>query len=131
MSIIDCERAVWSADYFVFCRSVSEKYVLYEFNTLKLLFSETQVPTPGGLLCVPSLLEAKCPASIEEIVQRFALTGTHASGSWSRMAKEGGEGRWGCGKVGEMPYKRDGTPERFAVLGCILGVSWALNIGSR
>ena len=90
MSIIDCERAVWSADYFVFCRSVSEKYVLYEFNTLKLLFSETQVPTTGGLLCVPSFVEAKCPASIEEIVLRFALTGTHASGSWSRMAKEGG-----------------------------------------
>ena len=80
MSMIECERAAWSVDYFVFYRSVSEKYVLYEFNTLMLLlFSEARVPTPGSLVCVPSLLEAKYPASIEELIQRFASRGINDS----------------------------------------------------
>jgi len=80
MSMIECERAAWSVDYFVFYRSVSEKYVLYEFNTLMLLlFSEARVPTPGSLVCVPSLLDAKYPASIEELIQRFASRGINDS----------------------------------------------------
>ena len=74
MSMIESERAAWSDDYFVFYRSVSEKYVLYEFNTLMLLlFSEARVPRPGSLICVPSLLEANYPASIEEVIRRFTL----------------------------------------------------------
>ena len=70
--MIECERAAWNLDYFVFYRVISGKYLLYEFNTLMLLlFAEVREEQMHGLLCVPSLLEAAYPKSIEDMIQRF------------------------------------------------------------
>ena len=70
--MIECERVAWDLDCFVFYRVISGKYLLYEFNTLMLLlFSEVREEQAHGFLCVPSLLEAAYPNSIEDMIQQF------------------------------------------------------------
>ena len=57
-------------DYFVFCRVILGKYLLYEFNTLMLLlFLEVPAEHAHSLLCVLSLLEAAYPYSIEDMIE--------------------------------------------------------------
>jgi hypothetical protein len=72
--MIDCEQKAWELDYFVFYRVVSEKYALYEFNTIMLaLFSKTR-PTVEALrlMCVPSLFDECFPDSIEAAFQFYS-----------------------------------------------------------
>jgi hypothetical protein len=72
--MIDCEQKAWALDYFVFYRVVSQKYALYEFNTIMLaLFSQT-TPTVEALrlMCVPSLFDECYPDSIEAAFQFYS-----------------------------------------------------------
>ena len=57
------EKQAWSQDYFVFYRTVSEKYILYEFNTMMLdLFNSVSSAAterrPNEIICASSLDES-------------------------------------------------------------------------
>lgn len=80
-NMIECEQHAWRLEYFVFYRSISKKYVLYEFHTLMLLFfSEVPVPELAQrLICVPSLDEADFCPSIESEIQLFGERGMNDS----------------------------------------------------
>jgi hypothetical protein len=73
--MIKCERDAWQLDYFVFYRVVSNKYVLYQFNTFMLTcFNDTtwgREPHRGGLICTPGLDDSLYPDSMENLMGMF------------------------------------------------------------
>ena len=79
--MIDCERKAWALDYFVFYRSVSRKYALYEFNTIMLaVFSHTKPSVDAlRLVCVPSLCDLDYPESIEAAFEMYRGEGNDST----------------------------------------------------
>jgi hypothetical protein len=71
--MLDCERAAFAMDYFVFYRLIGKKYILYEFNTimLSLLTEKPLAAESVRLIPVPSLSENDYPESIESAIEMF------------------------------------------------------------